>query len=143
MPLPGTSPARRLFCDTSFFYACFDPGDVHHERARELLEELSAARASLSVTWDVIGETLTLLRYQRGHRSALQFLDEVKPLLRIVPYGDRVREMAQQVFRRYGRDRSLSFCDAISFVVVTRILRNAPCLAFDEDFRALGLTVIV
>jgi hypothetical protein len=36
----------------------------------------------------------------------------------------------------------LSFCDAISFVVVTTLVDHMPCFAFDEDFRRLGLTVI-
>ena len=31
-------PAR-LFCDTSFFYACFDQHDVNHELAKQLSEE--------------------------------------------------------------------------------------------------------
>jgi hypothetical protein len=30
----------------------------------------------------------------------------------------------------------------ISFVVVTTLLGRMPCLAFDEDFRRLGLTVL-
>lgn len=33
-------------------------------------------------------------------------------------------------------------CVAISFVVDTTVLGGVPCPAFDEDFRALGLTVI-
>jgi len=60
----------------------------------------------------------------------------------MVEYGAGVRAEAEQIFRRRGRDRRLSFCDAISFVVVTTLLDQMPCLAFDEDFLALGLTVI-
>ena len=85
---------------------------------------------------------MTLLRYRRAYREALTFLNEVKPHLRIVNYGETVRTEAEQIFRRYGRDRKLSFCDAISFVVVTTLLDDMPSLAFDTDFRALGLTVI-
>ena len=92
-------------------------------------------------TWDVVSETVTLLRYRGGFRAALTFLDDVRPRLHVVRYGDRVRDNAEQVFRRYGRDRRLSLCDAISFAVVTTLLRGMPCLAFDEDFRRLGLTV--
>lgn len=132
-----------LFCDTSFFYACLDPDDVNHERAHALLEEAVARGCVLSVTWDVVGETATLLRYRKGFRAALAFLAEVKPQLRIIPYGDRVRSEAEDIFKRYGKERRLSFCDAISFVVVTTLLSHVPCLAFDADFRALGLTVIV
>jgi hypothetical protein len=32
-----------------------------------------------------------------------------------------VRTEAEQIFRRYGRDHKLSFCDAVSFVVVTTL----------------------
>jgi predicted nucleic acid-binding protein len=134
--------ATRLFCDTSFFYACFDQRDVNHERARQASEEAAAAGSALYVTWDIISETATLLRYRRSYREALTFLTEVKPDLRIVNYGVTVRTEAEQIFRRYGRERKLSFCDAISFVVITTLLDDMPSLAFDTDFRALGLTVI-
>jgi predicted nucleic acid-binding protein len=132
----------RLFCDTSFFYACFDPRDVNHHRANALSVEAAEAGSALYVTWDVISETLTLLRYRRSHREALTFLADIKPNLHIVNYGDNVRTEAEQIFRRYGRDHKLSYCDAVSFVVVTGLLDGIPSLAFDADFRALGLVVI-
>jgi predicted nucleic acid-binding protein len=132
---------NRVFCDTSFFYACLDPKDVNHNRASEIVMD-AAEGTSLFTTWDIISETATLFRYRRHYPVAVSFLDEVKPGLRIVAYGDRVREHAEQIFKHYGRDHRLSFCDAISFVVVTTLLDHMPCAAFDEDFRALGLTVI-
>ena len=132
----------RLFCDTSFFYACFDPRDVNHHQAHSLSVEAAEADSALYVTWDVISETLTLLRYRRSHRDALTFLSDIKPSLHIVNYGDSVRAEAEQIFRRHGRDHKLSYCDAVSFVVVTTLLDDIPSLAFDADFRALGLAVI-
>lgn len=138
MPLP-----RRVFCDTSFFYACFNPDDANHARAEELVAEAVASGTAFTATWDIVSETVTLLRYRRNFQAALAFLNEVKPQLHIVTYGDRVRDEAEQVFRQYGRERRLSFCDAVSFVVVTTLLDHMPCLAFDEDFRGLGLTVVV
>jgi len=134
-------PAR-LFCDTSFFYACFDQHDVNHEQARELSEDAVRSGSRLYVTWDIISETLTLLRYRRSYREALTFLTEIKPDLHIANYSESVRAEAEQIFRRYGRDHKLSFCDAVSFVVVTTLLNDVPSLAFDADFHALGLTVI-
>lgn len=132
----------RLFCDTSFFYACFDPRDVNHQRAEDLSAEAAESGSTLYVTWDIVSETLTLLRYRRSYRAALTFLSEIKPDLHIVNYGDSVRAEAEQIFRRYGRDHKLSFCDAVSFVVVTTLLDDIPSLVFDEDFRTLGLIVI-
>jgi len=132
----------RLFCDTSFFYACFDQHDVNHEQAKDLSEDAAVSSARLYVTWDIISETATLLRYRRSYREALTFLTEIKPDLHIINYGEGVRAEAEQIFRRYGRGHKLSFCDAVSFVVVTTLLDHTPSLAFDDDFRALGLTVI-
>jgi predicted nucleic acid-binding protein len=134
-------PAR-LFCDTSFFYACFDQRDVNHQRAQVLSADAASSASRLYVTWDILSETLTLLRYRRTYRDALTFLTEVKPDLHIVNYGEAVRTEAEQIFRRYGRDHKLSFCDAISFVVVTTLLNGMVSLAFDRDFRGLGLPVI-
>ena len=132
----------RLFCDTSFFYACLDPDDVNHDRAKEPVEAAAASRVTFLVTWDIISETVTLLRYRRDFRAALIFLEEIKPNLRILEHGQQVRAEAEQIFRRRGRSRRLSFCDAISFVVVKTLLDDMPCLAFDRDFSALGLAVI-
>jgi predicted nucleic acid-binding protein len=132
----------RLFCDTSFFYACLDPDDVNHDRAKELVEAAAASRVIFLVTWDIISETVTLLRYRRDFRSALIFLEDIKPILRILEYGQQVRAEAEQIFRRRGRSRRLSFCDATSFVVVKTLLDDMPCLAFDRNFSALGLAVI-
>jgi predicted nucleic acid-binding protein len=136
-----TLPAL-VFCDTSFFYACLDPKDANHAQARLLVEESASAGTTWCTTWDIVSETVTLLRYRRHFRAALAFLSEVKPGLQIVPYGDRVRDEAERMFRTYARDHRLSFCDAISFVVVTSLLDHVPCFTFDEDFRRLGLTVL-
>lgn len=136
-----TLPSR-VFCDTSFFYACLDSSDVHHRRAAELIGEAAAAGSDFLSTWDVVSETATLLRYRCSYAAACTFLDEVRPALRIVLYGEEARIEAMEVFRLYGRDHRLSFCDAVSFVVVTTLLDDLPCLAFDRDFRGLGLTVL-
>lgn len=134
-------PAR-VFCDTSFFYACLDPADANHDPAGELVERAAAAGTDLLTTWDVVSETATLLRYRCTYDAARAFLREIRPTLRIVPYGDETRAEAEEIFLRYGKERRLSYCDAISFVIVTALLDDLPCLAFDRDFRALGLTVL-
>ncbi|HSR54171.1 MAG TPA: PIN domain-containing protein [Acidobacteriota bacterium] len=133
---------RRLFCDTSFFYACLDPSDQHCESAIHLLKRAAESGSTLVTTWDIVSETVTLLRYRHSFDSARMFLDEVKPTLELVHYGDATRREAEEIFRTYGSDHRLSFCDAISFVIVTTLLDHVACLSFDRAFRALGLTVL-
>jgi predicted nucleic acid-binding protein len=135
-------PPDRVFCDTGFFYASLARGDRHYERAGTLLEECRHQRIRMFSTWEVVSETVTLLTYRLHPQAGIGFLDAMKPVLSLVPITEAVLTEAEQVFRRQVRSRRLSFCDAISFVVVTTLLDNIPCLSFDEDFRALGLTVI-
>jgi len=70
----------------------------------------------------VVSETLTLLRYRHSWAAAIGFLDDVKPGLHVADYGETVRAEAERVFRRHAHDHRISFCDAISFVVVTTLL---------------------
>jgi predicted nucleic acid-binding protein len=135
-------PSARVFCDTGFFYASLARGDRHYRRAGELLEFCRNERVHMFSTWEVASETVTLLTYRLHPQAALDFLDMIKPALSLVQVTEAVLAEAEQVFRRHVRSRRLSFCDAVSFVVVTTLLENIPCLSFDEDFKALGLTVI-
>lgn len=137
------SPAfpPRVFCDTSFLYACLDAADTNHGRALEASRAAAKTRSRLYCTSDVVSETATLLRYRCSYEAASLFVTTVKPLLEIVPVDDLARAEAERVFLSKGRSRRLSMCDAVSYVCVTKLLGGIPCLSFDKDFRRLGLEV--
>lgn len=134
-------PQGKVFCDTSFFFASLYPGDANYGRAGDILAECHEQSVTLHTTWDVVSETVTLLRYRVNYKMAVQFLDMIKPALAIVRYDDSVRSAAEEVFKRLSKDKKISYCDALSFVIVTKLLDHAPCLTFDRHFRSLGLTV--
>ena len=134
-------PNRRAFCDTSFFFASLHPGDSNYDRAGDILAECQEQAVTLHTTWDIVSETVTLLRYRASYRTAVQFLDVIKPALAIVRYDDSVRAASEELFKKLSRDKKLSYCDALSFVMITDLLDNMPCLTFDNDFRSLGLVV--
>ena len=73
----------RVFCDTSYFYACADTGDGYHRSALALAGEAANRRTELWTTWDVMSETITLLRYRHSAAAAIRFLDGVKPGLHV------------------------------------------------------------
>lgn len=120
-------PDHRAFCDTSFFFASLYPKDVNYERAGQILNEALTQEVSLWTTWDIISETATLLLYRFNDRAAIRFLDEMKPVLNIVYYDDSVREEAERIFRLFSKDKRLSFCDAISYVVAKVLLGDIAC----------------
>jgi len=134
-------PWSKVFCDTSFFFASLYPGDTNYDRAGDILAECREQTVTLYTTWDIVSETVTLLRYRANHRTAVQFLDLIKPTLAIVRYDDSVRSTAEEVFKKLSKDKKLSYCDALSFVIITDLLGDMPCLTFDNDFRSLGLLV--
>ncbi len=134
-------PQNKAFCDTSFFFASLSPDDSNYSRAGEILEFFRENKISLYTTWDIISETITLLRYRASYKLSIEFIDVVKPSLHIVHYNDSVRMAAAEIFKKLSRDKRLSFCDSISYVVITHMLENMPCFSFDSDFRSLGLTM--
>lgn len=134
-------PQGRAFCDTSFFFASLCPEDANYDRAGVILAECQEHSVALYTSWDVVSETVTLLRYRAGYKMAVQFLEVVQPTLAIVRYDDSVRSAAEEVFKKLSRDKRLSYCDSLSFVIITSLLDAIPCLTFDKDFRGLGLTV--
>jgi predicted nucleic acid-binding protein len=134
-------PRGRAFCDTSFFFASLYPGDTNYNRAGDILAECLERSVTLHTTWDVVSETVTLLRYRASYKTAVQFLDVIKPTLAIVRYDDSVRSSAEEVFKKLSKDKKLSYCDALSFVIITELLDDMSCVTFDNDFRSLGLTV--
>ena len=134
-------PQNKAFCDTSFFFASLSPDDSNYSRAGEILEFSRENKISLYTTWDIISETITLLRYRASYKLSIEFIDLVKPSLHIVHYNDSVRMAAEEIFKKLSRDKRLSFCDAVSYVVISHMLENMPCFSFDSDFRSLGLIV--
>jgi len=139
-----TAPSTRaLFCDTSFFYAALDPRDRDHPLAKELSQSVQEKQIPLITTWETVVVTVTLLRYRYSYRGAITFIDLVLPRLNIFYIDSEARAKALQAFRKLSCDKEISLCDAISYVVVvTEYLNCMPCLAFDENFKRLGLTVL-
>ena len=134
-------PAQ-VFCDTSFFFACLEAGDAHHAEALAWLRSCDESGTALWATWEIISETLTLLRRKCGYRKAAEFARTVVGALRLAPCDDSVREEALLVFERFARDKDLSFCDCLSFVVLTSVVDPMPAATFDRHFKMLGLPVL-
>ena len=134
--------ARRVFADTSYFFALLCPTDVNHSTALELAAELAALNIGIVTAWEVVVECAVLFRTRVGFDLARIFLIDVLPAVSVLYADDVERGQAIDVFLKRGRDRKLSLCDAISFTLVSGRLNWAPCLTFDDDLLALGLNIL-
>ena len=86
----------RVFCDTSFFYACLDNQDVHHGRARTLVEDAATAHVVLYSTWDnTVSKRSGNVRWKKRDAG-------------VVPSPARQSKLCSTVhtlYRRFGKPR--------------------------------------
>ena len=135
---------KRVFVDSSGFFALIAAEDPLHERTHGLFLRADADRWVLVTTNAVVVECYALLltRSRPGRRNALALLD----LLRQDAYMiERVRKSDEEqavALVRAHEDKTYSLCDALSFVVMER-LRITEAIAFDRHFEAYGRFTIL
>src|SRR3990170_98399 len=132
---------RAVYCDASFFIALFSKKDTAHRRAVELFKEIRENKIVIHTSWFIISEAMTVLLYQYGYSEALAFNQSVD-LYRISHSTESQHHQAIALFNLFGKNRKISFADALSHVLISGELMNMPALSFDKDFRVLGLTTI-
>lgn len=130
-----------VYCDASFFVALFSKRDTKHKRALQLFMEIKENRIVIHTSWFIISEAMTVLLYQYGYSEALTFNQSID-LYRVYHSTESQHHQAIALFNLFGKDRKISFVDALSRILISGELKNMPALSFDEDFNALGITTI-
>lgn len=131
--------SRRVFNDSSAYLALLDRRDEHHAEAVTILTALVAGRYRAFTTSTIVIEAHALILANLGGDQARQFLRGIEASeTRVVQVRARDEASARQLLFRYT-DKTWSFTDAISFVVMERLgMRLA--FTFDEDFAQYGFT---
>ena len=130
-----------VYCDAGFFVALFSKRDTKHKRALQLFMEIKENRIVILTSWFIISEAMTVLLYQYGYSEALTFNQSID-LYRIYHSTESQHHQAIALFNLFGKDRKISFVDALSRILISGELKNMPALSFDKDFKALGITTI-
>jgi len=138
-----------IFLDTGFLCALFSETDANHDRARQVVEAYRGRPlADVVVTTNhVVAETITLVR-ARSHRDARsrhRIAVEVGRKLFAGVFGrihqaTAEEERAAFMFLERRPDKSYSFVDCLSFVVMNRLGIN-EAWAVDSDFTHHGFVV--
>lgn len=135
---------KRVFVDTSGFFALFCGEDQQHQHARELFAQADAQRWRLVTTNAVVIETHALLiaRLRDGRRHGIEFVDRLERTeFRVERIRASDERRAISLLRRHA-DKDYSLCDALSFVMMER-LKIKEAIAFDRHFREYGQVVIL
>ena len=131
-----------IFIDTSTFLAFLRKKDINHNRAVDTLDKIVHQDFKVIITDYILDETYTGLLTRVSFQAAMQF----DKLLRTGSWkielitAERFAK-AQEVFRRYNKDKTWSFTDCTSWVVMKE-LKIKKVFTFDKNFEQMGFELL-
>jgi len=129
---------RPVFVDTSALIALLDRADPRHEAVRSTFLDL--ADRELVTHGYVVAETLAVARRRFGVGGVIALLDDLLPVLAVLPVEPSLHASAQARYRA-SLPSGTSFVDHVSFGVMTQEAIDTA-FALDADFVAAGVDVI-
>ncbi len=126
---------ERVFVDTGGWYAAADRRDPDHGAVARWLR---GNRLPLVTSDYVFDESVTLIRMELGHRTAVRFGENIRAsaAVYVVPVTPEDRDTAWETFTKF-EDQKLSFTDCTSFAVMKR-LGLTRVLGLDQHFALVG-----
>jgi len=124
--------------DTSALIALLDRADPRHEAVRSTFLDL--ADRELVTHGYVVAETLAVARRRFGVAGVIALLDDLLPVLAVLPVEPSLHASAQARYRA-SLPSGTSFVDHVSFGVMTQEAIDT-LFALDADFVAAGVDVI-
>ena len=129
---------RPVFVDTSALIALLDRADPRHEAVHSTFLDL--ADRELVTHGYVVAETLAVARRRFGVGGVIALLDDLLPVLAVLPVEPSLHASAQARYRA-SLPSGTSFVDHVSFGVMTQEAIDT-LFALDADFVAAGVDVI-
>jgi len=134
----------KIFIDTTAWVALENKRDIYHQEALRFRDEITMAHYRLYTSNYVLDESYTLLLLNVGYARTTAFMDAIHRLeqarvLSIIRVSQDMGSRAEDVFRRFNRDKSWSFTDCTSRVIM-EMLGITEAFAFDKHFEQMGFT---
>ena len=131
--------SERVFVDTNYFVALFNPSDALHARAIKIGKEIDAARTRLVISNFIFLETVTVLAQRRGKDTAREagkyLLDSGG--VEIIHIDEVLQRSAWEIFQAL-RKKDMSFVDA-SIIAILKVEDMSCLITFDRaDFNKLA-----
>lgn len=135
--------SRRIFGDTSFFFALVAKRDPAHRPAVAAYEKLLRAGARVVTTDYVVDETLTLTKARIDAPTSLALLDRMErsEAIELEMLTGESFLASKRYFRRHS-DHGYSFTDCTSFVIMDE-LEISAALTTDRHFPEAGFQALL
>ena len=131
---------KKVFIDTSAFYALMDRSDSYHQPASKLWSHLLDKGYDLKTSNYVTVETLALLQNRLGFEAADLWSRDVLGIVETNWIDDVLHNLAFEIWFSLGR-RKLSLVDCSSFVLM-RHDKVEKVFGFDKHFTEHGFEVL-
>jgi len=125
---------ERIIADTSAIYALIDRSDEFHQKARQIVKELSLKKVDVILTNFILAETHALILSRLGHELARLW---IKNLIWTIEHVNREDELRAREIIINFQDKTYSYTDASTFAVMER-LKIDSAFSFDNHFIQYG-----
>lgn len=127
---------KTVFADAGFWIARRDPKDVNHRAALKLTEYAVSQRSIFLLTPLVFAEAHAY--FSRATVSRERIIRDCwnNPIVKFEQPSNLDQDQAIEILLKH-KDRTFSFCDAVSFAVMQR-LQIRVAISFDDHFRQFG-----
>lgn len=136
----SSGPDRRIFVDTSAYYAAVDRRDIDHEAAATVLRQLMESRDQLVTTNAVLFELHGLLVNRLNRQAAWETLVALRASQTIERVSEQDEARVEEIIHQYD-DKEFSMTDALSFAVMER-LGLRVVFSLDRHFAQYGWTLL-
>ena len=133
--------SRRVFVDSSAYYALSDLRSGQHGLAVQRADRVATERRPLFTSNFVLAETHALLLSRLGRAIALDVVTHIAAGSTTVVRVSASDERRAWEIVRLNRDKDISFTDATSFAVMER-LHIGAAFTFDSDFEQAGFAAV-
>jgi hypothetical protein len=133
---------RRVFVDTSAWFAIVDRSEARHTLAASLYAQLLGSSIILVTTSLILAETYNLLSRRLGQVAAMNYLENINQSSRVLTIypGVQHERPAKELLRKF-HDQDFSLTDAVSFVIM-RQESIEEAFTFDHHFAVAGFTLV-
>ncbi|HXR08549.1 MAG TPA: PIN domain-containing protein [Candidatus Acidoferrum sp.] len=130
---------KKVFVDTSGFYALLDGTDLFHAQARDCFSKAKSEGWNLVTTNYVVHESWALIQRRLGWEALEAFLLDILPLCEIA-WVDESLHAAGASSCRQSRQRRFSLTDAVSLQYM-RQHGVTTAIVQDEHFSSSGISL--
>ena len=128
----------RVFVDSNYFVALFNPPDMLHKRALALARKIDSQNTALVVSNFVFLEIVTVLSQRRGRQVAIKVGEHLltNSLITIIQVDELLQRESWHIFQNII-EKNVSFVDS-SIVAIMKAEYITKLLTFDvDDFEKL------